>query len=974
MLKKIISFVLSVTLITSQPVFAQGVAQINLGNYLRTVGSSMAMDKFRPLHMRYFSYDMATDNFQLLLDKGDNKDIKEGELEEKTKVLMDYFKIGLSLPNEKFWVNLRPDAQDQIIDPELEKTDIGKIMLEADLQLKKDTAGLTSPQNPEGKAYWDKLYKKAGELFGSENITIPTITRPWIVPGEIILRQREDSAYIFKANMKVLLEEDYLSSQPSAISSQQYNFKDPRMKELNQYSTQLIRELIIPRLTKEVNISKRYAPLRQVFFSLVMARWFKDTFGSSGSASAPGIRVSENSYVKLIDSGDLTNLTSKDSWFKTYYFNEYKKSFEKGEYNLKEDIYTPTGQVIRSYVSGGVSSAIMTQKPTGTIEGNGLVPMGASSIAVTGTAGSSSLSAYKDIPARELLRGIFNSLQAKKDGVGSRTPLADKKGGELFVEFERREDALDAMLNAFDTGLVAEYDNITWFPVITSIINISSANSFDVSKLEKAKLVIQRINSISISDLSYITSGVSGMIEILLKKAKNASLANNQEKKNVKYLGESSALPKLNGSELFRENLQNGIRIRLLPWDALEDILPGKSKVVIKKLIANGQLYGKEDGGALIYKLPFSDSYSDNENAIYRGIDYANPYTSASELKLTVSIADKDGKTVTISIEEEKLIFERLKTIIQLNKTIEFGRFYNVDTSSVSGLIKSLEISSWANPSEAMEALALWGKDAIRELVETLNNTSDEKKNYYILGALKRIASKNPVAMNTHVKDIIVFLDKMLNDYYNKQIEKDVRARRFPYHIREVLGILSKVDVRQEDVGFIKKIYGYPITSSDRRLVDELLRHKQRNEKGEVSSSMEIADIAFDKTGGIDFRQMNYLVQPMGSFKDLQFGLPTLSSSVLEKINLDVELEKLRDMVKNGMVPSGMRVKEYLAACFQKGKIEEKQDDLLVCLAEIYRLAEEENLETSPELRESLVIVDTGKFVLLPNNQKVGLN
>ena len=25
----------------------------------------------------------------------------------------------------------------------------------------------------ENKAYWDKLYKKAGELFGTENITIP---------------------------------------------------------------------------------------------------------------------------------------------------------------------------------------------------------------------------------------------------------------------------------------------------------------------------------------------------------------------------------------------------------------------------------------------------------------------------------------------------------------------------------------------------------------------------------------------------------------------------------------------------------------------------------------------------------------------------------------------------------------------------------------------------------------------------------
>ena len=63
-----------------------------------------------------------------------------------------------------------------------------------------------------------------------------------------------------------------------------------------------------------------------------------------------------------------------------------------------------------------------------------------------------------------------------------------------------------------------------------------------------------------------------------------------------------------------------------------------------------------------------------------------------------------------------------------------------------------------------------------------------------------------------------------------------------------------------------------------------------------------------------------------------------VSSSAIEKIDLDKELEALRNMVKAGMVPAGERVKEYLAACFQKGKIEEKQDDLLVCLAE------EENL------------------------------
>ena len=128
-----------------------------------------------PPHLRYISYDIKSNDFKLLLDQGDTATSKP---QESTQELFNYFLIGLSLPNDKFWVNLRPDAPEQIIDPELEKTDMGKIMLEADLQLKKDTASLTSPQNPEGREYWDKLYKRAGELFGSENITIPPSPGP----------------------------------------------------------------------------------------------------------------------------------------------------------------------------------------------------------------------------------------------------------------------------------------------------------------------------------------------------------------------------------------------------------------------------------------------------------------------------------------------------------------------------------------------------------------------------------------------------------------------------------------------------------------------------------------------------------------------------------------------------------------------------------------------------------------------------
>src|SRR3989338_2010337 len=345
---KIVAFLLCFFLYFEQSGFAQVAAQLDISTHLAGLRNAFAPDIFRPLHLRYLSYNPIENNFHLFLDKGSLKNPNSQELEDTTKILLNYFFVGVTLPNDTFWVNLRPDAEDNIIDAQLAQTDVGKILLESDLQLKKDTAKFTSPDTPEGREYWDKLYQKAGELFGSSNITIPTLTRPWIVPDEIIIRETTDSAYIYKATLKVMLEQDYLKD--SAV----YNFKDERLKELNEYSSQLIREIIIPKLTKEVNYSKRYASLRQVYYSLIMAQWFKTRFqGEQGK------------YYGLINNRNLQNLNSKEPWSKTFYFKDYQKSFKDGEYNIKEPIYTPYGQTIRTYFSGGISGIAPSMPPFG---------------------------------------------------------------------------------------------------------------------------------------------------------------------------------------------------------------------------------------------------------------------------------------------------------------------------------------------------------------------------------------------------------------------------------------------------------------------------------------------------------------------------------------------------------------------------------------------------------------------------------
>ncbi len=340
---KIISLFLSCLLFIQQTGFAQASAQLNIPGHLALMRDSLIQETHRPAHLRFMEYNLSSNDFQLFLDSDNLSDLTGPLAEETTKQLLGYFLTGISLPNSSFWVNLRPDTPDKMIDPLLENTDVGKIFLEADIQLKKDTAQATSPETPEGKEYWDKIYLKAEELFATQNVTIPTLTRPWIVPDEIIVRETGQNAYIYKATLKVMLEEDYLA-QGNGAGAVDYSFRDKRLKELNEYSTRLLKEKIIPKLTREINTSKRYARLRQVYYSLILAQWFKKKFTGRNSF-----------YASMIDRRNMSGLASDKPWSKDEYFRQYQHSFREGEYNYKVLIQSPYARKVRSYFSGGIA-------------------------------------------------------------------------------------------------------------------------------------------------------------------------------------------------------------------------------------------------------------------------------------------------------------------------------------------------------------------------------------------------------------------------------------------------------------------------------------------------------------------------------------------------------------------------------------------------------------------------------------------
>ncbi len=142
----------------------------------------------QPPLLRYLSVNSVNpfNYFNFLLDKGLSPSEASGtvpkisNLNSEAKKLINYFFLGITLPSESFWVNLRPDEPGRITSDELSKTDLGRTLLEQDLQLKRDIAKLIHPNHPKGKEFWEKLYAAIGK-DKVKKAEITTSNRVWIV-------------------------------------------------------------------------------------------------------------------------------------------------------------------------------------------------------------------------------------------------------------------------------------------------------------------------------------------------------------------------------------------------------------------------------------------------------------------------------------------------------------------------------------------------------------------------------------------------------------------------------------------------------------------------------------------------------------------------------------------------------------------------------------------------------------------------
>ncbi|GEM_PF-1443190 len=291
--------------------------------------------------------------FDFLMDKGQT-DLPEEDFRKEALKQIKYFLASLTIPEDEVWVNLSPYEKDRMIADEFGKTEMGRDMLAQDYLLKQLTASLIYPEDQLGKTFWDRVYQKAKEQFGTTEIPINTFNKVWIVPSKATVYENGANAFILDSHLEVMLEEDYLALENNLNQERLGTDKLSQgdVEKLNSVSSQIVKEVLLPEIEKEVNYGETFANLRQIYNAMILATWYK-------------IKLKNSLLGKIyVDQNKTKGIETADPAVKEKIYNQYLEAFQKGVYDyIKEDYDPSTEEVIaRRYVSGGVNF----KRPNGT--------------------------------------------------------------------------------------------------------------------------------------------------------------------------------------------------------------------------------------------------------------------------------------------------------------------------------------------------------------------------------------------------------------------------------------------------------------------------------------------------------------------------------------------------------------------------------------------------------------------------------
>ena len=157
--------------------------------------------------------------FEFIIDAGDER-LNTNELKFESNRLIKYFLATLTVPEKELWVNLSPYEKDRIISPEFGLTEMGRDMLAQDYILKQLTSSMMYPEEEIGARFWERVYAKAQQLYGTTDIPLNTFNKVWIIPDGADVYHNGPTVFLLNSRLKVMLQEDYLALEHIQSSEQ----------------------------------------------------------------------------------------------------------------------------------------------------------------------------------------------------------------------------------------------------------------------------------------------------------------------------------------------------------------------------------------------------------------------------------------------------------------------------------------------------------------------------------------------------------------------------------------------------------------------------------------------------------------------------------------------------------------------------------------------------------------------------------
>ncbi len=318
---------------------------INSASGLLSPGSMVhTSSAFIPATVKGLVFDTKNPmQFDFLIDSGDSG--LQGEaLARETKKLAGYFLASLTVPEKEQWVNLSPYESDRISPEAFAQTAMGHDLLVQDYFLKQVSSSLTYPERDLGRAFWDRVYKKSMERYGTTDVLKDFFSKVWIVPQKAVVYSKPGAVYLVESSLKVMAQEDY-KAMVAARSSESENTTSVNDGQDTDISLDALKELILPEIQKDVNTGRNFAVLRQVYSAVVLATWYK-------RHAAKGVLGQAYFDRNKVQGIDLYAPSDKDR-----VYENYVEAFKKGVYQYIKDEEDPQTRQIspRKYFSGGMA-------------------------------------------------------------------------------------------------------------------------------------------------------------------------------------------------------------------------------------------------------------------------------------------------------------------------------------------------------------------------------------------------------------------------------------------------------------------------------------------------------------------------------------------------------------------------------------------------------------------------------------------